>query len=203
VRAYIQSSTKPIAALARELAVSETTIRRWRSRVDVVDRPTRPQRMATSLSPEEDAIVVGLRKSLGLTLDELLIVARKELGFRVSRSALHRCLQRHGLSGRNPIAESVWTRAQAIWDDERSGPAFEVRIECFRFEREASGGQSFSALIALEREMGLVELDWCQDTPSAEAVEQVLMRIGARRKRPFRMTLRLGPNLSAIIGTGT
>jgi hypothetical protein len=32
VRAYIQGSRKPVAELARETGVSETTFRRWRGR---------------------------------------------------------------------------------------------------------------------------------------------------------------------------
>jgi hypothetical protein len=36
VRGYIQRSTKPVAELATELGVSETTIRRWRGRTTVI-----------------------------------------------------------------------------------------------------------------------------------------------------------------------
>src|SRR5204863_8627918 len=37
-RGYIQRSKKPVAELAVELGVSETTIRRWRDRTTVADR---------------------------------------------------------------------------------------------------------------------------------------------------------------------
>ena len=40
-RRYIQSSNLPVRRLARELGVSEDTIRRWKKRTDVEDRPTR------------------------------------------------------------------------------------------------------------------------------------------------------------------
>ena len=43
VRAYIQRSKKPVAELANELGVSETTIYRWRGRTTVA-RPTRTRR---------------------------------------------------------------------------------------------------------------------------------------------------------------
>ena len=34
MRAYIQASSQPPAALARELGISETTVRRWKQRRD-------------------------------------------------------------------------------------------------------------------------------------------------------------------------
>ena len=53
VRSYIQRSKKPVAVLASELGVSETTIRRWRGRTTVSDRSHRPKRLTTSQSTEE------------------------------------------------------------------------------------------------------------------------------------------------------
>ena len=38
-RAYLQASTRPTAELAAEIGVSETTVRRWRGRDAVQDRP--------------------------------------------------------------------------------------------------------------------------------------------------------------------
>jgi len=43
VRAYIQRSKKKIAELASELGVSQTTIRRWRTRTTVSDRSHTPK----------------------------------------------------------------------------------------------------------------------------------------------------------------
>ena len=54
-RAYIQQSTRPAAELAVELGVSETTIRRWRGRDTVQDRPHTPRRLATALSERATA----------------------------------------------------------------------------------------------------------------------------------------------------
>ncbi len=41
IRSYIQRSKKPVAELATELGVCETTIRRWRGRTTVGDRSRR------------------------------------------------------------------------------------------------------------------------------------------------------------------
>jgi len=100
IRAYIQSSTASVADLADELNVSETTIRRWRGRKTVADRSHTPKRLQISLSPIEEALVCELRRELDLPLDDICEVMRRCINGRLSRSAIHRCLRRHGISRR-------------------------------------------------------------------------------------------------------
>ena len=97
-RAYLQASTRPTAELAAEIGVSETTVRRWRGRDAVQDRPHTPHRLATTLTPMQEFVVVELRKLLLLPLDDLLVVAREFVCPALSRSALDRCLRRHGVA---------------------------------------------------------------------------------------------------------
>ena len=99
-RAYIQRSTRPVADLATELGVSETTIRRWRGRTTVVDRSHVPNKLTTSLAAIEQALVCELRTKLQLPLDDITEVMRRCVNAKLSRSAIHRCLKRHGLSRR-------------------------------------------------------------------------------------------------------
>ena len=100
VRAYIQRSSKPVAELASELGVSETTIRRWRGRTTVSDRSHVPRRLATRLSALDEALVCELRSKLQLPLDDITEVMRRCVNAKLSRSAIHRCLKRHGLNRR-------------------------------------------------------------------------------------------------------
>ncbi|MDP2260314.1 MAG: DDE-type integrase/transposase/recombinase [Caulobacter sp.] len=104
-RAYIQGSALSVAELVRELGVSEGTVRRWKTRRDVSDRSSRPHALATGFSFEEEEIAVGLRTDLGLSLDDLLEVMRRCLRPDISRSALHRCLKRRGVSGKARASE--------------------------------------------------------------------------------------------------
>lgn len=97
-RAAIQASGKPVRALAQEFGVSEDTIRRWKRRETVSDGSHMAQRLQTTLSPAQDAIVLELRKVLGLALDDLLVVTREFIHEQATRSGLHRLLKRHGLS---------------------------------------------------------------------------------------------------------
>ena len=101
VRAYIQRSQAPVAVLADELGVSETTIRRWRARTTVTDRSHTPKRLAISLSPVEEALVCELRTELCLPLDDITEVMRRCVNAELSRSAIHRCLKRHDLNRRS------------------------------------------------------------------------------------------------------
>jgi transposase-like protein len=100
VRAFIQRSKRPVAELAAELGVSETTIRRWRGRSTVGDRSHTPKTLKISLSPMEEALVCELRTRLQLPLDDITEVMRRCLNPKLSRSAIHRCLKRHGLNRR-------------------------------------------------------------------------------------------------------
>src|SRR5690348_9974546 len=99
-RAYIQQSAASPAALARELGIHPRTVARWKARPDVADRSTRPHRLATAISQWEEALIVELRRSLALPLDDIVEAMRRGLNPNLSRSAIHRCLKRHGLSAR-------------------------------------------------------------------------------------------------------
>ncbi|WP_417360391.1 phage terminase small subunit-related protein, partial [Gallaecimonas pentaromativorans] len=77
VRQYIQQSTQSVAALAKELGVSETTIRRWKNRDIAQDRSHTAHNLQTHLNPVQEWLIVELRKTLLLPLDDLLTVVRR------------------------------------------------------------------------------------------------------------------------------
>lgn len=96
--AYIQSSPLPIAALAQELGVTQDTIRRWKKRDTVEDRSHTAHRLQTTLTPAQESIVIALRKTLWLPLDDLLVVTREFINEKVSRSGIARLLKRYEVS---------------------------------------------------------------------------------------------------------
>ena len=55
------------------------------------------ERRSTVLSPMEEAAIVALRVQAHLPLDDVYI-ALKDVIPHLTRSSLHRCLQRHGIS---------------------------------------------------------------------------------------------------------
>jgi transposase len=97
-RAYIQQSRLPVRDLAAELGVSETTIRRWRGRTTVMDRSHAPKSRTTRLTLVEERLIRELRSQALLMLDDITEVMRRCVRASISRSAVHRCLVRHGLN---------------------------------------------------------------------------------------------------------
>jgi transposase InsO family protein len=98
IRRYIQQSSKTDKGLAKELGISLDTVRRWRKRSEVHDHSHTPHRLPTTLNEAQEAVVIELRRSLLLPLDDLLVVTREFIHPEASRSALDRLLRRHGVS---------------------------------------------------------------------------------------------------------
>jgi len=96
-RACIQQSGKSKAELGRELGIDPSTVRRWRGRDSVEDRSHAAHRLQTTMDEVPEWLVVELRRSLLLPLDDLLRVTREYINPKVSRSGLDRCLRRHGV----------------------------------------------------------------------------------------------------------
>ena len=83
--------------LADRFGTTEQTVYKWRHRDNVHDRSHTPHRLQTTLTPPQEAVAVVLRKTLLVSLDDLLAVVREFLNPDVSRSGLDRCLRRHGV----------------------------------------------------------------------------------------------------------
>ena len=82
---------------ATEHGTTEQTVWKWRKRDSVHDRSHTPHHLQTTLTPAQEAVAVDLRKTLLVSLDDLLAVVREFLNPNVSRSGLDRCLRRHGV----------------------------------------------------------------------------------------------------------
>lgn len=103
IRAEIASSTDSARVLARRYGISEGTVYKWKHRSCTMDRSHTAHRLQTTLTPAQEAVVVYLRQSLLLPLDDLLAVTREFLSPDVSRSGLDRCLRRHGVGNLNAL----------------------------------------------------------------------------------------------------
>ena len=115
VRAAIQASTEPASVLAERFGTTEQTICKWRHRDTVHDRSPTPHRLQTTLTPAQEAVAVVLRKTLLVSLDDLLAVVREFLNPEVSRSGLDRCLRRHGVGNlRDLLAQSPRPKHKAF-----------------------------------------------------------------------------------------
>ena len=104
IRAAIQRSKAPLKELAAQYGLNHKTVAKWRKRAFLNDAPMGPKApRSTVLSPEEEAIVVTFRKHTLLPLDDCLYALQATVPH-LTRSSLHRCLKRHGISRLPEIA---------------------------------------------------------------------------------------------------
>ena len=98
LRRAIQHSQESIEKLAGRYALNPKTVHKWKKRQYTHDTPMGPkQPRSTVLTQEEEALIVAFRKHTLLPLDDCLYALQVTIPH-LSRSSLHRCLQRHGIS---------------------------------------------------------------------------------------------------------
>ena len=98
VRAELQASQEASSVLARRYGLSRTTVNKWRVRTTTGDAPMGPTVLrSTVLSIVEEAMIVEFRRRTLLPLDDVLGCLRDTIP-KLTRSSLHRCLERHGIS---------------------------------------------------------------------------------------------------------
>ena len=98
IRRAIQHSQASLMVLGRRHGINPKTVAKWRKRTSTADLPTGPRVVkSTVLSVEEEAVIVAFRRHTLLPLDDCLYSLQATIPH-LTRSSLHRCLQRHGIS---------------------------------------------------------------------------------------------------------
>jgi transposase InsO family protein len=98
VRRAIQHSQESLRFLAKRYGINQKTVAKWKRRTSVADVPTGPKEaQSTVLSLEDQAVIVAFRRHTLLPLDDCLYALQPTIPH-LTRSSLHRCLQRHGIS---------------------------------------------------------------------------------------------------------
>jgi hypothetical protein len=98
VRRAIQHSQGSLRTLARRYSINQKTVAKWKQRSSAADLPTGPKDpKSTVLSVEDEAVIVAFRRHTLLPLDDCLYALQATIPH-LTRSSLHRCLQRHGIS---------------------------------------------------------------------------------------------------------
>ena len=103
VRAEIAASNEPANVLALRFGITEQTVYKWKKRDVFADRSHTAHHLQTVLTPAQETVVLHLRRTLLLPLDDLLAVTREFICPHVSRSGLDRCLRRHGAGNLNAL----------------------------------------------------------------------------------------------------
>ena len=121
LRRTIQHSQESIARLAARYDLNAKTVAKWRRRDTVEDARMGPrQPHSTVLTVEQEAVIVAFRKRTLLALDDCLYALQASIPH-LTRSSLHRCLQRHGISrlpeveGDKPAKKKFRTLLKRSW----------------------------------------------------------------------------------------
>jgi hypothetical protein len=97
VRRAIQHSQASLRALAKRYGINQKTVAKWKKRTSTADLPTGPREpKSTVLTVDDEAIIVAFRRHTLLPLDDCLYALQPTIPH-LTRSSLHRCLQRHGI----------------------------------------------------------------------------------------------------------
>ena len=98
VRAALQRSKALLKDLAAQHGLNPKTVAKWRRRAFAHDAAMGPKTpCSTVLTTKEEAVIVAFRRHTLLPLDDCLYALQATIPH-LTRSFLHRCLQRHGIS---------------------------------------------------------------------------------------------------------
>jgi transposase len=97
-RRAIRASDESVRVLAKRYGINPKTVAKWKKRDAPDDLPRGPTPgRHRKLTAEEESIIVQFREHTLLPLDDCLYALQAHIPH-LSRSSLHRCLQRHGIS---------------------------------------------------------------------------------------------------------
>ena len=166
VRAAIQRSQASLATLSRDLGINPKTVAKWRKRQTVEDLKTGPREpRSTILTEAEEATIVAFRRHTLLPLDDCLYALQPSIPH-LTRSALHRCLQRHGIS-RLPDVEGDKPKRQKF-----------KRYPIGFFHIDIAEVQT-ATRPAAAAEMVLVRIAYVADLPTPDEVIRMIEQNGA------------------------
>ena len=98
IRRAIQHSQESLRTLSRRHGINPKTVAKWRKGSSTADHRTGPTvPKSTVLSIDQEAVIVAFRKHTLLPLDDCLYALQATIP-QLTRSSLHRCLERHGIS---------------------------------------------------------------------------------------------------------
>jgi transposase InsO family protein len=154
--------------LAAQLDISVATVHHWKHTQNANDRSNRPHTIHYALHDQEEQMVLWMRRTGDLSLDDLLEAAQEILP-QLRRSSLHRLLARHGCS-RLPRKQQQDTGQPGTFKE--YGPGY-LHIDCFYLPQLHD--QRHYCFVAIDRATCLVFL-WGYEHKDKEAATDFLRR---------------------------
>ena len=97
IRKAIKESKLPIAHLASKYNISWPTVKKWKERVDLEDLSSRPINLRTTLTKEDEDLILFERKKFKKSIEEIYLTLDEFIP-KLYPVKIFRCLARYGLS---------------------------------------------------------------------------------------------------------
>jgi len=177
---------------ANHFNVSRATIIKWQSRDSTADRSHRPHKLHTALTPVQEEIVVMLRRSLLLPVDDLLVVVREFIKPDMVRSGLIRLLTRYQV---NRLQELYAEQSEAPEEDKPKRfkdyePGY-IHVDIKYLPKMPHDSQKRYLLVAIDRATRWVYLE-VADNKEANTTAAFIKRL--HKKCPIRIQTILTDN---------
>jgi transposase len=169
---------------AKVFNITRATAAKWLKRDDVQDRSHRPHTLHTTLSATQEAIVLSLRQTLYLPLDDLLYITRQYINPDVSRSAIARLLKREGMARLEdviPKAEGETISAKKTFKDYE--PGF-VHVDIKYLPQMPDETSRRYLFVAIDRATRMIARNWTLNLVSADRLRRALHADTRELSRP-------------------
>lgn len=192
IRLELQAQPKSVSnrELAEAYNLNRHTVAKWRQREGTDDASHRPHRLHATLNAAQEAVVVALRETLLLPLDDLLAVTREFIHTGLSRSALDRCLRRHGVSNLKALMPKEEGSKPPLKCFKEYAPGF-VHVDVKYLPQMPDQDQRTYLFAAIDRATRWVYVEILEDK-SATSASAFLKRL--IEKAPFTITRILTDN---------
>lgn len=192
IRLELQAQPKLVSnrELAEAYNLNRHTVAKWRQREGTGDASHRPHRLHATLNAAQESVVVALREMLLLPLDDLLAVTREFIHPGLSRSALDRCLRRHGVSNLKALMPKEEGSKPPVKGFKEYAPGF-VHVDVKYLPQMPGQDQRTYLFAAIDRATRWVYVEILEDK-SATSASGFLKRL--IEKAPFTITRILTDN---------
>lgn len=163
IRTQIQNNSVSNSVLAIQFGVSEQTISKWKNRDSVEDASCKPLNIQYALSDLEKALVISLRKSSWMSIDEVWETILIE-NSKISRSSVYRTLVKENI---NQIPQEKREKAKKFKEYE---PGY-LHIDVTYLPK--FNGKSYYLFVAIDR-CTRAMIYWVYENKTAENTEDFM-----------------------------
>jgi transposase-like protein len=96
LRKVIKESPLSAYTLAKKYGISQTTVQRWKKAKTLEDKSSRPHRLNTTLTTEQEDLICFERKQFKKTIEEIFFTLEDKIP-NLYPMKIYRCLRRYGL----------------------------------------------------------------------------------------------------------